>query len=150
VEYVTSSVTKYTKPKEWFEWANAVCFVTARGKVKGSVDLEKMQIDVSTEPDKKTVLLRFEPGAIVISDPEIGKDDVKFEVCTNPNLLTSVTPEDYTAAHNAAIQALKKAALENGIEEKTAFQAKLILTGFLRELGYEATIEFADEDLNAD
>ena len=118
--------------------------------MKGSVNLELMQVEVSTEPDKKTAFLHFEPGAIVISDPEIAEGGVKFEVCTNPNLLTAVTPEDYTKAHEAAIADLKKAALDNGIEEKTAVQAKLILTGFLQELGYEATIEFAEEDLNAD
>jgi hypothetical protein len=150
VEYTISDAYKWEKPKKWYETKNLELMVLARGKVKGSVDLEKMQLEVSDETDEKRVTLIFGPGAILISDPEIcSAGCIRTYDMKDVNLFTDLTDEDRNKQLNAAVGCLKQAALEDGIREKTAAEAKVVLTRFLEHLGYVADIRFAPEDLAA-
>ncbi|MGE5251078.1 MAG: DUF4230 domain-containing protein [Bacteroidota bacterium] len=150
VEYTISDAYKWQKPRQWYETKNLELMVLARGKVKGSVDLEKMQLEVSNEADEKHVTLIFGPGAILISDPEICPAGcIRTYDMKDVNLFTGLTAEDRNKQLSAAIGCLKQAAIDDGIREKTAAEAKVVLTRFLEHLGYVADIKFAPEDLAA-
>jgi hypothetical protein len=147
VEYTITEIVPYEKDKSWFEWQTANMIVVAKGIVTGSVDLDKMDVNVSSDPNKKTVTLNFGPGAIQVSDPQIGEGDIQYILVSDPNIFNKMNAADYTTAHDKAITTLKQAALSQGIIEKTASGANTILTRFLQSLGYTATIQFADIDL---
>jgi hypothetical protein len=149
VEYVVSDVLHKEKGKKWYEWKKASFLAKAAGKIKGGVDLEKMQIKVSNDLDHKRVDLLFERGAILISNPEIGPEDITIIDCSDPNIFHKISADDRNKAINEVISRLKSVAEDQGIRERTASEAKLVLTRFLQQLGFEVHIEFADEKMQA-
>jgi len=149
VEYVVSDILHKEKGRAWYEWKTASFFASAKGKIKGSIDLDKMKFEVSNDTDPKRVKVRFESGAVLIGDPEIGKDDIKIIDCSNPNIFHKINADDHTKAINELISHLKSVAEGHGIRERTASEAKLILTRFLQKLGFEVSIEFDDKKMQA-
>ena len=57
---------------------SAKFFVFVKGKIKGSIDLNQAVIDVSPAPKNKLVKITFKKDAVLISDQEIGKDDIQI------------------------------------------------------------------------
>ncbi len=147
VEYHISSHLFQTKKKAWYEWASAKFFVFVRGKIKGSVDLNQAEIEVSSNSEKRMVKIRFKKGAVLVSNPEIGKGDIKIQSIKNPNIFHPITDKDYEKAQSELIGMLKEQAIKDGIMDKTAVQARLVLTTFLQSLGYDSQIEF-EENVN--
>jgi hypothetical protein len=147
VEYVVSDILHKEKGRAWYEWKTASFFASVKGKIKGSVDLDKMQITVSNDRDQKKVHVRFESGAILISDPEIGPHDIKIIDCSDPNVFHKISADDHSKAVGELISHLKSVAEDHGIREKTASETKLVLTRFLEQLGFEVQMEFADEEI---
>jgi hypothetical protein len=145
VEYHISSYLFRAKKKAWYEWKNAKYLVFVRGTVKGSVDLDQAAIDVSPDPKNRMVKITFKKGAVRVSDPEIGKGDVTFQSVSNPNVFHRITEKDYEGAQNDLIGIIKEQAIKDGIRNKTAAQARLVLTTFLQSLGYNAKIEFEED-----
>ncbi len=144
------SVTKYhPKPPVGLEWLPAKLFVTVKGNIKGSVDLKAAKIEIPKAQNDKVVRITFPKGAVVISSPEIGAQDVTFLECANPNPFHPLNDQDYTAAEKEAIDMMMKVATDSGIESETVDEAKLILGTFLAGLGFEAEITFEDTEMNA-
>jgi len=147
VEYHISTFLDRKKRRQWYEWLDARYIVFLKGVVKGSVDLNLADVQLPAA-GTKTVSIRFKKGAVIVSNPEIGRDDIRFITVSDPNVINRISDADRNRAQGDAIAALKKAATDAGIVEKTAREAKILLTKFLGGLGYTAKIEFEGIQLN--
>jgi len=147
VEYHISTFLDRKKKRQWYEWLDARYIVFLKGVVKGSVDLNLADVQLPAA-GTKTVSIKFKKGAVIVSNPEIGRDDIRFITVSDPNVINRISDEDRNRAQGDAIAALKKAATDAGIVEKTAREAKILLTKFLGGLGYTAKIEFEGIQLN--
>ena len=147
VEYHISTFLDRKKKRQWYEWLDARYIVFLKGVVKGSVDLNLAEVQLPAA-GTKTVSIRFKKGAVIVSNPEIGRDDIRFITVSDPNVINRISDADRNRAQGDAIAALKKAATDAGIVEKTAREAKILLTKFLGGLGYTAKIEFEGIQLN--
>ena len=147
VEYHISTFLDRKKQRQWYEWLDARFIVFLKGVIKGSVDLNLAEVQLPAA-GTKTVSIRFKKGAVIVSNPEIGRDDIRFITVSDPNVINRISDEDRNRAQGDAIAALKKAATDAGIVEKTAREAKILLTKFLGGLGYTAKIEFEGIQLN--
>jgi hypothetical protein len=143
VEFSLSELYYGEKAKAWYEWEKATFIVMVKAKVLGSVDLNKTSIDIDGK--KKIAKITFLKGAVKIHDPEIAEDGTNYITCKNPNILHPINAKDWNKAQKETIAEIKKTADSMGIREKTAAEAKVVLTNFLQSLGYEAQIEFKDE-----
>jgi hypothetical protein len=141
VEYHISTFLDRKKQRQWYEWLDARFIVFLKGVIKGSVDLNLAEVQLPAA-GTKTVSIRFKKGAVIVSNPEIGRDDIRFITVSDPNVINRISDEDRNRAQGDAIAALKKAATDAGIVEKTAREAQILLTKFLGGLGYTAKIEF--------
>jgi len=147
VEYHISTFLDRKKKRQWYEWLDARYIVFLKGVVKGSVDLNLADVQLPAA-GTKTVSIKFKKGAVIVSNPEIGRDDIRFITVSDPNVINRISDADRNRAQGDAIAALKKAATDAGIVEKTAREAKILLTKFLGGLGYTAKIEFEGIQLN--
>jgi uncharacterized protein YxeA len=147
VEYHISTYLFREKGKKIYEWLSAKFFVFVKGKVKGSVDLDQAVIEVSPDPKNRMVKITFKKGAVLVSDPEIAQDDIKIMTCADPNIFHKISDADRNKAMRDVIALLKKTAIDDGIMDKAATEAKLVLTTFLQSLGYASQIEFEDKSL---
>jgi len=141
VEYPISTFLDRKKARQWYEWVDSIYIVFLKGVIKGSVDLNLADVQLPAA-GTKTVSIKFKKGAVVVSNPEIGRDDIRFITVSDPNVLNRISDKDRNKAQGDAIAALRKAATDAGIVEKTAREAKILLTRFLGGLGYTAKIEF--------
>jgi hypothetical protein len=124
---------------------NAYVFAVVTGTITGSVDLKRMGINVNQE--SKSVEITFPKGSVLVSDPAVAKMEDTLGIETN--VFNIISPEEKTKAQNQALQNLRQAAKDMGIEKMTAQEAVAVLTGFLKSLGYEAKINFEDKSLEA-
>jgi len=147
VEYHISTFLDRKKKRQWYEWLDARYIVFLKGVVKGSVDLNLADVQLPAA-GTKTVSIKFKKGAVIVSNPEIGRDDIRFITVSDPNVINRISDADRNRAQGDAIAALKKAATDAGIVEKTAREAQILLTKFLGGLGYTAKIEFEGIQLN--
>lgn len=147
MEYTISEVVKVTLPKQIYEWQNAQFLVLLTGKVVGNVDLDKLKVDVIKDADQATANLAFEKGAILTQNPQVGPGDLKIITINDPNVFNKINDDNRNQAFNCAFSQMLKAAEEQDIRKKTADEAQAVLTRFLKEMGFEAKITFADEDL---
>jgi len=147
VEYHISTHLFRQKGKAIYEWLSAKFFVFVKGKIRGSVDLNQALIEVSPDPKNKMVKISFKKGAVLVSDPEIAQDDIKIMTCADPNIFHKISDADRNKAMRDVIALLKKTAIDDGIMDKAATEAKLVLTTFLQSLGYASQIEFEDKSL---
>ena len=143
VEYHISTFLDRKKDRAFYEWLDARFIVFLKGVVKGSVDLNLAEVQLPTA-GAKTVSIKFKKGAVVVSKPEIGPDDIRFITISDPNVFHPINDDDRNRAQADAIAALKKSALDAGIVAQTAKEARVLLTRFLGGLGYTAKIEFED------
>ncbi len=111
-----------------------------KGKVKGSVDLDKIS-EFTVDEENRQVKIVFPNDAVLVSDPEIGPNDITMLDCEK-NIFVPIKGEDITKAQAAAIQTLKDTAEADGIRAKTKEEAILLLSEFIGSLGYEAHVEF--------
>lgn len=126
-----------TDPLKW--WPKGY-FVFVKGKVIGSVDLDKAVIEINQK--SKHVDINFQEDAIKIHSPEIKPGDIVHKKCTD--LLNPIQPADWTSAVTAATATILKIAEENDIQSKTAKEATVLLTSFLDSLGYTSKVVFSD------
>lgn len=124
---------------------DAYVFAIVTGTITGSVDLKQMKVDVNQK--EKTVLITFPKGSIVLSEPAISKVPDKTKIETN--VFHIISDADEVTCQQNALDNLKQVARDMGIEKMTAQQAVVVLTGFLKSLGYKAQIEFEDKSLEA-
>ena len=144
------SVTHYhEKPPVGLEWLPAKLFVTVKGDIKGSVNMQSARITLPKDGEEKIVKIFFPKGSVIISNPQIGPQDVSFLTCSNPNPFHPLADKDYTAAQKEAISAMIKAATDDGIRLKTAREAKEVLVNFLAALGHRVEVSFEEQELNA-
>ncbi len=124
---------------------DAYVFAIVTGTITGSVDLKQMKVDVNQR--EKTVRITFPKDSIVVSEPAMSKVPDVTPIETNvPNIISS---DHKTKSAQDSLDSLKQAAKNMGIEKLTAQQAVVVLTGFLKSLGYKAQIEFEDKSLEA-
>ena len=140
IEYNMSVIREVTKKKKFLQWKEAKFLVLLTRKIKGSVDLNKSKMDIDKE--NKTVDIVFNKGAVRVSNPEIGPDDIKIVTVSNPNLFHKINDKDRNGAQKKAIKMLRDEAKKKGIVQQTKNEAKVIITGFLSALGYKSTIKF--------
>ncbi len=143
IEYHGSTTETYERKEiPWYEWKREKLVLFLKGVVTGSVDLEAADIKIPSDPRDKHITITFKRNAIIISQPAVGRGDMKYLLLKNPNLFHRLNEKEYELAQGDAIEKLRKAALDDGIEQKTADRAKLVLSGFLKSVGYESTITF--------
>lgn len=140
IEYTMSVIKEQTKKKKFLEWKEARFLVLLTGKIKGSVDLN--QADVKIDKENKKVSITFKPGAVKVSNPEIGPDDIKIITVSDPNILHKINDKDRNKGQAQAIALLRKTALDKGIVAQTKNQAKVVIENFLSALGYQSAILF--------
>lgn len=140
IEYNMSVIREVTKEKKFLQLKEAKFLVLLTGKIKGSVDLNKSNIDIDKE--NKTVAITFKKGAVGVSNPEIGPDDIKIITVSNPNVINKINDKDRNSAQKAAITMLRNEARKKGIEKQTRAEAKTVISGFLTALGYKTSIKF--------
>ena len=144
------SVTRYHKrPPVGLEWLPAKLFVTVKGDIKGSVNMKMAKITLPKEGEEKIVKIFFPKDSVIISNPQIGPQDVTFLTCANPNPFHPLKDRDFTAAQNEAISDMIKTANDDGIKLKTAREAKEVLVNFLAALGHRVDVTFEEKELNA-
>lgn len=144
------SVTRYhEKPPVGLEWLPAKLFVTVKGDIKGSVNMNAAKITLPKEGEEKIVKIFFPKDSVIISNPQIGPQDVTFVTCSNPNPFHPLKDKDYTTAQNEAISDMIKAANDDGIKLKTAREAKEFLANFLAAVGHKVDVSFEEKELNA-
>jgi len=144
------SVTRYHKrPPVGLEWLPAKLFVTVKGDIKGSVNMKMAKITMPKEGEEKIVKIFFPKDSVIISNPQIGPQDVTFLTCANPNPFHPLKDRDFTAAQNEAISDMIKTANDDGIKLKTAREAKEVLVNFLAALGHRVDVTFEEKELNA-
>jgi hypothetical protein len=144
------SVTHYhEKPPVGLEWLPAKLFVTVKGDIKGSVNMKMAKITLPKEGEEKIVKIVFPKDSVIISNPQIGPQDVTFLTCSDPNPFHPLKDKDFTAAQKEAISAMVKSANDDGIKLKTAREAKEVLVNFLAALGHKVDVTFEEKELNA-
>jgi hypothetical protein len=144
------SVTHYhEKPPVGLEWLPAKLFVTVKGDIKGSINMKMAKITLPKKGEEKIVKILFPRDSVIISNPQIGPQDVSFLTCSNPNPFHPLKDKDYTAAQKEAISAMIKTANDDGIRLKTAREAREVLVNFLAALGHKVEVSFEEKELNA-
>lgn len=114
------------------------------GTVTGSVDLENAKIGIEKKSDGNYVSIHFPPGSVKISGVEIDpeRDVLKMISCGGKFYTKKMTPVQREHLEKDTLNAIKNAALDGGIVEKTKSNAEDVLTEFLGSLGYQAKITF--------
>jgi hypothetical protein len=142
IEYNITVIEKQEKygALDFFKLFPSSALFFVKGKVKGSVDLDKIS-EFTVDEQNRQVKIVFPNDAILVSDPEIGPDDIKMMDCQK-NIFVPIKGEDITKAQAAAIKKLKDTAEADGIRSKTKEEAILVLSEFIGSFGYEAHVEF--------
>ena len=114
------------------------------GAVKGSVDLEKTDIDVTDEAEGGRVSIHFNRGSIMISGVEIvpGEDSMKEILCEKKTGFNPPTENQREGLRQKALKIIRQKAIEQGIIDKTIENATTVLSEFVGALGLQAVIEF--------
>ena len=142
INYTIKTVKSIEKKNQWYVLFDTKYMVVIKGRVKGSIDLKKMSIKVDEKNRKVDIV--FTEGSIVVSNPEIGKDDIALIKCSEPLIFNKIKVKDWQEAQKMAIMEIRKIAIDDGIEKKTANEAKDVLTNFIQSLGFEVDIRFED------
>ncbi len=120
------------------------------GAVKGFVDLEKVdlrqiaaKVSDTGEP-RGRVAIHFGRGSVVVSGVEFvpGTDSMKEEVVWTKTLFNPPSDNQREAMRRTALQAIRDAAIERGIVDKTMENARLVLSEFVAGFGLTAEITF--------
>ncbi len=106
---------------------------------------EEYFMDITHLVAKRSTCLRRQVGAVLVKDPELGEDAIKPFKCTDPNIFHKISAADWEKAVEHARAKLKQTAIDDGIMNKTADEARAVLTTFLQSLGYASQIEFEDK-----
>jgi hypothetical protein len=145
IEYHLSVFVHEEKERAKYEWLKADYYVFMVGKVTGAVDLNQAKIEVSHDPKNRMVKITFKKGAVLVKDPELGEHAITMVKCADPNVFHKISAADWQKATEDARVKLKQTAIDDGIMNKTADEAKVVLTTFLQSLGYASQIEFEDK-----
>jgi hypothetical protein len=130
----------YKQPKKKMQLIVGELLVLAKGSIVGRVDLKKASME--RDDEARTVTIRFAKGAVLISDPEV----TKLETITikKGGVFHPIKDEHRNEATKNAMGLLKSAAEDAGIRQMTIAEAKTVLSAFVREFGYTASVEFAE------
>jgi len=122
------------------------------GRVRGSVNLEKVQIELkkndsvaSKEGDvRRLASIHFPPGSIEVKDVAIDPDldHMTERVIWKKLGFKGPTDNQREGVRRKAMKTILKTAIKKGIVEKTKANAEMILSEFLRGFGIEADITF--------
>jgi hypothetical protein len=129
------------------DWVVVIC----RGKVTGSVNMEKVTVDVKEAADERHVSIHFGPGSVEVSGVEFDPNDAEPERVISAhekmgNILGKpANAEQRTGMTNEARKDIRKAAIEAGIVKRTMENAEIALSAFISSFGYRATITFDEK-----
>jgi hypothetical protein len=125
------------------------------GTVKGSIDLEKIEIqlknadvgasDVGDGRGRATI--HFPRGSIVIKDVALvpGEDSMREIVTWKKAGFNGPSDSQRERVRQEALKTILQTAIKQGIVEKTKDNAKIILSEFLGGFGIEADVTFDEE-----
>jgi hypothetical protein len=128
------------------------------GAVKGAVDLEKMDLreivaGVSENGGRGgRVAIHFQRGSIVISGVELvpGEDSMKEITVWRRTGFNPPSDNQREGMRREALQAIRDAAIERGIVDKTKENARLFLSEFVAGFGLTAEITFDENAYDED
>lgn len=145
IEYNVSVIEKRTVPLKVkvgfsFKLKDAKFLVLTSGIVTGSVNLNKAKLDINKET--KQVNIVFNAGAVSVSNAAINSGYPEFITITNRKLFKRLKDSDFSAGARAANAKLRQTAINDGIENKTKSEAKILISNFLTSLGYTSKIIF--------
>lgn len=114
------------------------------GAIKGSLDLEKTDINVSDKANGGHVSIHFKRGSILISGVEIipGEDSVREITCDVKTFYNKPTDNQLEALREGALKTIRQKAIDQGIVDKTKENAKTVLSEFVGAFGLQAVIDF--------
>lgn len=129
------------------DWVVVIC----RGKVIGSVNMDKVTVDVNEAADDRHVSIRFGPGSVEVSGVEFDPNDsepVRVISCHEKmgNIMGKPANADQrTKMQTDAMKDIRKAAIGAGIVKSTMENAEVALSAFISSFGYRATITFDEK-----
>lgn len=134
-EMVEYTVIEKSDDRGWLNWAtgdSVSMFVVAR--IGAGVDLSALTPEmVESDPQALTATIR-------LPAPEISYVDVDEDQTTvydrDTGIFTSGNPELESSARRAAEEVLVQAALDAGLLQRAADEARVVITTFLESLGY--------------
>ncbi len=139
VRFYLSNIVEYEQPKDWYDVKEVKVLVLAKGSIQGRVDLKPD--DWTIDREKRTVEIKIEPESIKIGDPEISPDDgLNTWIISEGLIFNKLKEDERKKATTKALKELKQTAIDLGIREHTAAEAKKILERVLESLGYQANI----------
>ena len=122
------------------------------GRVRGWVNLDKVQIKLNKESDKassdgevrRVATIHFPRGSIAVKDVAIDPDmdHMTERVIWKRTGFNPPTDNQREGVRRKAMRTILKTAIEKGIVQKTKANAKMILTEFLAGFGIEAEVSF--------
>ncbi len=122
--------------------------VIVRGKVTGSVDMEKATVDVNEASDDRHVSINFGPGSIEVSNVEHDPSHPDRVISAHEKMDSPfwkgkpASQNQIERMKNEARVQLRLAALGAGIVERTKQNAQVVLSTFVGQLGYRANVTF--------
>jgi hypothetical protein len=139
VEVVESTTIEKGNDFGWLNWARGDrVFMFAVAEIGAGIDFERFytgSFDVDTETG--TVTVEMPPAQIT----HISLDNEQTQVIDrSTGVLTRGDPQLETDARQVAEQYLQQAAIESGILDQAAENARNIIEGLLLELGYSRVV----------
>lgn len=132
-EYVVTKIIKASDNKSWFKLGERKILMSCRATIKAGIDLSLIKED-NISVNKKSISLLL-PHAKVLS-LDIRPEDVKteYETATAFRSSFSSAERDQLAAQGEA--GIRREIQSSGILQTAEINATLVLTDFLRTLGY--------------
>lgn len=134
-EMVEYTLVEKSDDRGWLNWAtgdSVSMFVVAR--IGAGVDLSALTPEmVDSDPETLTATVRLPAAEISYVDVD---EDQTTVYDRDTGIFTSGNPELESSARRAAEEVLVQAALEAGLLQRAADEARVVITTFLESLGY--------------
>ena len=134
VEYVVTKIIKATDEKTWFKVGERKVLISCQATLTAGIDLSKVA-EKDIEIDKKNITLNLPPAKLLTLN--IKPEDVKTEY----ESVTAFRSAFSSAERDALAAQGEKYILDSvdslGILRTAEINASLILSNFLKRLGYE-------------
>lgn len=137
-EYTFGKVLFLDDNKDWYRWGDRKILISVKAKVKAGVDLSKMNAsDITIESDKKIKLLLPAPEVVSFNmDP----NDIKTEMKDINGLRFDFSQEEKMRVQKMGEDAIQREMRESTILTDARKNARVFLTDFYKELGFEEVI----------
>lgn len=144
-EYTYGKILQLNDNKEWYKLGDRKILISVRAKVKAGVDLQKMKPEDVEVTDETTLILRL-PAAQIVSF-EMNPSEIKTEMSDVNGFRMEFSQTEKLKILKMGETSIRQDMMESNIIKDAEKNARVFLTDFYKELGFQTVIVEFKQDL---